>query len=259
MNINLSEIYSAIQGEGPLVGVRQIFVRLCGCDLRCVWCDTPKSLIKTEYCEYEEKAGLRQMKKIKNPIKLDDFTGIFTALNPAFHHSVSFTGGEPLIQTGALLQMINQIKNKFFIPIYLETGGHRPEKLLEIIHLLDYVSMDFKLPSSSKTNPLWDEHEKFLSICVESENLKNVWVKVVLTDETNPNEIIKAMNIVQSLNSKYLRSSKKPIEIIIQPVTEENGVKAPTQEALLNISSILLEHYQYIRVLPQVHKLICQK
>ncbi len=256
MGINLSEIYSSIQGEGLLVGVRQIFVRLCGCDLRCVWCDTPDSLTKTEYCEYEDKVSSRQIKKIKNPIKLNDFITIFTALKPAFHHSVSFTGGEPLLQSRALLEIITQIKNKFSIPVYLETGGHRPENLLEIIHLLDYVSMDFKLPSSSKTNPLWDDHEKFLSICIESDKLKNVWVKVVITDETNLDEIIKAINIVQSLNSKY---SKKPIEIIIQPVTEENGVKSLTQEALLNISLILLEHYQYIRVLPQVHKLVGQK
>jgi 7-carboxy-7-deazaguanine synthase len=39
--MKISEIFCSIQGEGSLVGVPSVFVRTSGCNLRCVWCDTP--------------------------------------------------------------------------------------------------------------------------------------------------------------------------------------------------------------------------
>ncbi len=39
--MNISEIFYSIQGEGILVGTPSVFVRTSGCNLRCVWCDTP--------------------------------------------------------------------------------------------------------------------------------------------------------------------------------------------------------------------------
>ena len=39
--LRIAEIFSSIQGEGIWVGTPSIFVRVSGCNLRCVWCDTP--------------------------------------------------------------------------------------------------------------------------------------------------------------------------------------------------------------------------
>lgn len=249
----LSEIYSAIQGEGPLVGVRQIFVRFSACDLRCVWCDTPGSLVRTSYCEVENASGLRKFQKIQNPIDSQQLISFLNLLSPDSHlyHSISLTGGEPLLQYKFLLSFLPLLKKKLSLPIYLESGGHRPYELKQIINYVDYVSMDFKLPSSAKTGILWDKHKEFLSISLEAK--KNIWVKIVVTADTLLDELFYAADLVKSLDKK------RKIEIFLQPVTEINGSKPPGEKEILDIQLKLLRIYPYIRVLPQVHKLIGQR
>ncbi|MBI2996566.1 MAG: 7-carboxy-7-deazaguanine synthase QueE [Candidatus Melainabacteria bacterium] len=250
----LSEIYSAIQGEGPLVGVRQIFIRFSACDLRCVWCDTPESLVKTDSCQVENGAGSRSFEKVQNPVSKPQLISFIEKLSPALHQSISLTGGEPLLQSKFLSLFLPNVKQQINLPVYLETGGHRVNELKEIINYIDYVSMDFKLPSSSKTRTLWKEHKEFLKISLSAKNLQNIWVKIVLTNETSFGELIQSINIVKSLST-----AGKNIEIILQPVTQINGSQPPSKKDLLNIHLKLLEHYSYIRILPQVHKLIGQK
>jgi 7-carboxy-7-deazaguanine synthase len=76
--LRIAEIFHSIQGEGSLVGVPSVFVRTSGCNLRCVWCDTP-------YTSWHPEG--------------DDWTleRILAAVDayPARH--VVVTGGEPMI------------------------------------------------------------------------------------------------------------------------------------------------------------------
>lgn len=245
----LSEIYSAIQGEGQLVGVRQIFVRFSACDLRCIWCDTPSSLVKTEFCSVEENAGKRDFQKYKNPISLKDLIGYIKNLSPELHHSVSLTGGEPLLQYKFLSNFLIQLKAEISMPVYLETGGHRPDELKKIIKYVDFISMDFKLPSSAKAGNLWEKHKRFLELSTDAK--KKTWVKIVLTNETSFEDLTYAIDVV--------KSNIAPIEVFLQPVTEQNGSKPPSEIELLDVQMKLLGKYPYIKVIPQVHKLINQK
>ncbi len=41
MKLRIAEIFHSVQGEGQWAGVPSTFIRVSGCNLRCVWCDTP--------------------------------------------------------------------------------------------------------------------------------------------------------------------------------------------------------------------------
>ena len=76
--MKISEIFYSIQGEGSLVGVPSVFVRTSGCNLRCVWCDTPYTSWNPEGAEMSIEAIVEQVQRYK-----------------ARH--VVITGGEPMI------------------------------------------------------------------------------------------------------------------------------------------------------------------
>ena len=76
--MRISEIFYSIQGEGRLLGVPSVFIRTSGCNLRCVWCDTPYTSWRPEGRDWNIGKILREVHKY-----------------PARH--VVVTGGEPLL------------------------------------------------------------------------------------------------------------------------------------------------------------------
>jgi 7-carboxy-7-deazaguanine synthase len=76
--MRISEIFYSIQGEGRLAGTPSVFIRTSGCNLRCVWCDTPYTSWRPEGRDWSIKKILREVSK-----------------RPARH--VVVTGGEPLL------------------------------------------------------------------------------------------------------------------------------------------------------------------
>ena len=77
----ISEIFYSIQGEGSLAGVPTVFIRTSGCNLRCVWCDTP-------YASWNPTGTEMSIEEILNAV----------TPHPAAH--VVLTGGEPMIAKG---------------------------------------------------------------------------------------------------------------------------------------------------------------
>ena len=76
--MRISEIFYSIQGEGRLLGMPSVFIRTSGCNLRCVWCDTPYTSWRPEGRDWNINTILREVHKY-----------------PARH--VVVTGGEPLL------------------------------------------------------------------------------------------------------------------------------------------------------------------
>jgi 7-carboxy-7-deazaguanine synthase len=76
--LRISEIFTSVQGEGSLIGVPSVFVRLSGCNLRCRWCDTP-------YASWNPEGPIQTIDQIVEEVT-----------SSGVDHVV-LTGGEPMI------------------------------------------------------------------------------------------------------------------------------------------------------------------
>lgn len=125
LQFNISEIFYSIQGEGTRAGLPCVFVRLQGCKLRCVWCDTPYAL----------QAGKNEVIMTGKEIieKVESYACNF----------IEFTGGEPLEQADVVILM------NYFIEkgktVALETAGYLSTKDVpyDVVKIID-----FKAPGS---------------------------------------------------------------------------------------------------------------
>lgn len=142
------EIYASIQGESSFAGVPCTFVRLTGCNLRCTWCDTPQAFF----------GGTRMQRS-------DVLARALSFATPL----VELTGGEPLLQPGALPLMRDLADAGK--TVLLETSGERDVSHVDArVHRI----VDLKAPGSG-------EHERN-----RWENLdvltKRDEIKIVLAD-----------------------------------------------------------------------------
>jgi len=236
------EIFSSIQGEGPLVGKRQIFVRFAGCPLRCYYCDTKYAYQIPEFSTVFVK-GKKFMRK--NPLSAETILQIIKTLETPDLHSISFTGGEPLIQED--LPNILSLVSREGYRIFLETAGYPSDPVQKVADVVDYASVDIKLPShKAHKNPKEVIDSEIRTIKILYEAGAEVYVKIVIVEDTTADEILSAIDALEALD----------IEIILQPVSSNSHINVPI-EKLLRISEELGVVFGYeIRILPQVHKLM---
>jgi len=235
---NIIEIFSSIQGEGQYVGYRQIFVRFSGCNLKCAYCDT--KFRKQKYCEAETHAGSEKFMKIINPVSADKVVDVITRLSKEVPtHAVSFTGGEPLLQSEFIKKITPRINTK----IALETNGTLFNELADIIDFVDIVSMDIKLPSVVGKD-LFEHHRIFIKIA----NKKDLYIKIVLSNESTKEELLKAFQMIAAIS--------EDIPLIIQPVTPIADVKPASAEKILSCQAMASKYLREVRVIPQTHKML---
>lgn len=242
---NILEMFSSIQGEGLLVGCRQVFVRLAGCNLRCRYCDTPGSQTDQHSCRIETEPGSRYFKTLAGPLSAVAAAGYITSLSAVRPHSVSFTGGEPLLQAAFLKELLQRVQT---LPVgkYLETNGTLTDNLADVISLLDIVGMDIKLPSVSQMT-CWEEHRNFLRVARQ----KSLFVKVVVSAATVVEECIMAAELIREVDQS--------IPLILQPVTPSNQQEeSPGPAWMLKLQALLLKYLTDVRVIPQTHKFMGQ-
>jgi len=123
--IRVHEIYESIQGESTFTGLPCTFVRLSRCNLRCRWCDTPQAF-----------EGGTQMARSD---VLEQALSFGTPL-------VEVTGGEPLLQAGAL-PLLRELCDSGRT-VLLETSGERD---ISGVDPRVYRIMDLKAPGSGES------------------------------------------------------------------------------------------------------------
>lgn len=236
---NLLEIFSSYQGEGVQVGVRQVFIRLSICHLRCMYCDTPQSWTGAATWREEIDPFSRRFEERPNPASADQVAGIVER-HAAGAQSVSVTGGEPLVQVDFLQALLPRLP----LPVYLETSGTMSDRLARIADRVSFFSLDFKPPSTPGVRLDWDDFAE----CVRIAAGRPAQVKVVvMADSPLPEEVERAAGIV--------RRADPSIPFVFTPATEVNAATraAPAERiAELRERAGGLE----VHVIPQLHPLV---
>lgn len=216
----INEIFDSIQGEGPYIGYRQIFIRFCGCNLLCNYCDT-------EFNKGEDFSIDELWERIEN----FDLNNV---------HSISLTGGEPLLHYEFLREFLPKLK-KENLKIYLETNGTLDKALGQIVDYIDIVSMDFKINSCAKIGELYSKHSKFLDI-LQNRN-KKVFAKIVFDEKIQDFEINESIELAK----------KYKLQIILQPKMNGNEIGV-SHAKILDIFEKFNKKYKDTRLIGQVHK-----
>ncbi len=225
----ISEIFSSLQGEGPYLGVKQIFVRFGRCNMHCSYCDELEKMKEENFTIYNLDGLLQAVQELE--------------AEKGQHHSVSLTGGEPLFYAPFLKNFMPKMKEEGFTT-YLETNGTLPRELARLIKWCDVIAMDMKPSSSTNDRDFYKEHQEFLKIAIQ----KEVFIKVVITPETRSEEIERCVDIVKDTNPK--------IPFILQPLSDPFGINQRSLELIeKKLFAIAKEKLSDVRVIPQMHKI----
>ena len=218
--VKIKEIFSSIQGEGPYVGYKQLFIRFCNCNLKCNYCDTD-FLSNNNFYEYNACELANKTKEYKNI------------------HSISLTGGEPLLSTEFLKEFLPKVTG---YKIYLETNATLADKFVEVKPFIDIVSADIKLESSTGIKNSFIFHDKFFENCYGVET----FAKIVFNKNITEEEIKQCTNLGKKYN----------LELILQPEMLKNNEVSITNHFAEMILDRFIEKHSKVRLIPQVHKFL---
>lgn len=218
MKGKITEIFDSVQGEGLFFGEKQLFVRFYGCNLGCTFCDTKLN----RFMEYEAQELLDELKLYEDQ-----------------YHSISFTGGEPLLQKDFLKESLQLTYQQGWLN-YLETNGTLYRELEDVIDFVHFVAMDFKFPSSSGMKFLWDHHRRFLEIA----SAKEVFVKAVVSEYTHEDDLVQGLRMMHQVN--------KSAVMVLQPDSQQDQQRL--EKKLEDFKEICRQENVTACVIGQMHK-----
>lgn len=232
--LQITEIFRSIQGEGELAGQPTIFIRLTGCNLNCIWCDTTYAREGGETLTISEI--LRRIKALTIPEEFNVYT-----LGP-IPRWICITGGEPLLQRGGLKELLIGLGFLGF-SVSIETNGSLPSPL-DFTGLVKSWVVDIKCPSSgnSSSEESIEEWTKYMT----RETSKNTYhqFKLVVKDSK---DLLFASEILSSL------PPNTPITRVISPVID-SSCNIGTPGFLEEVVQFAI--YRDCRVSLQLHKII---
>ncbi len=140
----VAEKFVSINGEGPRAGELAVFLRFCGCNLNCGYCDTRwanTSDVKYELASAEELVAYVKSTGVKN---------------------VTLTGGEPLLQ--ADIALLIKLLGASGAEVEIETNGSVPLQNTVSLSPRPAVTADYKLPSSGMEKHMLPENFSYLTL-----------------------------------------------------------------------------------------------
>lgn len=225
----IKEIFESIQGEALYIGQKQIFIRFCGCNLCCDYCDT-------DFSKKENFIVHNFSKEYKNPVSTENLakiTGDFSS------DTISLTGGEPLLYADFLKEFLPLVNTK---KIYLETNGTLPDNLEKIINYVEVISMDIKLSCATKQENQFENNRKFIEI--SKRHGKEVFAKIILNKKYDKKELLAAIDILKEFD----------IPLIIQPMDCKDKSIELEKKSIIELFNFVTQNYQNARLIPQMHK-----
>ena len=164
-------------------------------------------------------------------------------------YKVNFTGGDPLVQSEAVLEMAKFVKTKK-IPTYLESSCYDSQKFLQILPYIDYIKIEFKTPESEFVDPqhyskLLENELQCLNYAVNSK--KTTYIKVVISSKTELEPFKELLEKVFSIIKSEIAG------FIIQPTY---GIAEPSLKQLFSFYDEVYPYYKNVRIVPQLHKFI---
>ncbi len=234
----ICEVFSSIEGEGLNAGIPAVFIRFAGCNLECSYCDTQYARTAGETAVIH--LGSTQTEQ-SNPVALDRIAGIVREHFGSVG-TVVLTGGEPLLQASAVAGLARILRMSGF-RLHLETNGTLPAALEEVRDLIDFVSMDLKMPSTQGGRWFGEQHCEFLK---RLEGI-DAAVKIILTDEVSMPEFTAGLDLVARVN--------RHIPILLQPAYLE-GSPALSGASLIRFQRVAAERLSDVRISAQLHKVL---
>ncbi len=234
MNADVYEIFNSVQGEGTRVGVRQVFVRFCGCQLHCEYCDTGAARVPAKRCRILDRY-------IDNPLGMDAVIDAIDDLWTPATRSVSLTGGEPLLHCDFIGELVRGVSR----PIYLETNAGLPDSARTIADHIDIAACDIKLPEHRATR----DYDSLLDAELQSIEIfhtsgAETFVKIIVLPETTEKSISGAVFGIKAIDDS--------IPLVMQPVTPLSVDLCQ----LLDLMDFAGAHLSDVRMIPQLHRMI---
>ena len=169
-SLKINEIFYSIQGESSRIGLPTIFIRLTGCPMRCVYCDTGYAFNEGKNFSLDEI--IESIKKF--PSKY-----------------ITVTGGEPLAQKN-VLQLLDQLIELNY-EVSLETGGAID---IQGVHQKVKRILDIKTPKSGEVNNyFWDNLKKIrafdeIKIVIQDKEEFDWAINIIKEYKINPAQVI---------------------------------------------------------------------
>ncbi len=223
----ITEIFSSLQGEGPLAGQRHLFVRFESCHMACAYCD-----------ESRKKGRRMSLEEVLNEVQRFE-------RREGPHACVSLTGGEPLLYADFIIPFCAKLRRQGF-PVLLETSGVLWRQLSKVLKCCDMIAMDLKLASVTRQCDFFDAHKKFLQLAAK----RTVYLKAVISRGVDVRDFERHVRMAARIAPRAT--------LFLQPCESGRGKypDLPLMSFLNRLQRIGTQYLPDVRVGIQLHKLM---